>query len=50
MVLWVKSCRDVAQNSQLGLESMGNVLFLTGDPTKHFKALKGGGHLFLGAS
>lgn len=46
MALWVKSFRDVVQNSQLGLISMGNALFLIGDPTKYFRALKGSESLF----
>lgn len=29
-----------------GLVSLGNVLFLIGDPTEHFRVLKRGGGLF----
>ena len=42
MALWVKSFQDVVPNSQLGLISVGNALFLIGDPSKYFRALKGG--------
>lgn len=46
MAFWVRSFRDVVQKSQLGLVSLGNVLFLIGDPTEHFRVLKRGGGLF----